>query len=92
MPPVVASPPWQHTLQRSAGAAHEPWQHYACAGALLIVASMRHSAPANPPTTMPTAAQRGLHVLVTKPPVKTLAEHQELARLARDNGVLVMVE
>ncbi len=35
---------------------------------------------------------QGLHVLTTKPLVKTLAEHRELARLARDKGVLVMVE
>jgi D-galacturonate reductase len=38
------------------------------------------------------AIVRGLHVLVTKPPVKTLKEHQELVELARKHGVLVMVE
>lgn len=38
------------------------------------------------------AIQRGLHVLVTKPPVKTLAEHLKLAQAAEEAGVLVMVE
>lgn len=36
--------------------------------------------------------QRGLHVLVTKPIVKTLAEHTELAAAADKAGVLVCVE
>lgn len=35
------------------------------------------------------AVRRGLHVLVTKPAVKTLAHHQELLAAARANGVLV---
>eukprot|EP00667_Euglena_gracilis_P018458 EG_transcript_19603 len=38
------------------------------------------------------AVQRGVHVLVTKPPVKTLAEHRALAAAATAAGVLVMVE
>lgn len=38
------------------------------------------------------AVERKIHVLVTKPPVKTLAEHLELVKLAVANGVLVMVE
>eukprot|EP01117_Protostelium_nocturnum_P013243 TRINITY_DN4934_c0_g2_i5.p1 TRINITY_DN4934_c0_g2~~TRINITY_DN4934_c0_g2_i5.p1 ORF type:complete len:245 (-),score=96.98 TRINITY_DN4934_c0_g2_i5:76-810(-) len=38
------------------------------------------------------AIKRKLHVLVTKPPVKTLEEHRELARLSKENNVLVMVE
>jgi len=38
------------------------------------------------------AVRRGLHVLVTKPPVKTLEEHRALARAAEEAGVLVMVE
>ncbi|CAK9071827.1 scyllo-inositol 2-dehydrogenase (NAD(+)) [Durusdinium trenchii] len=38
------------------------------------------------------AVSRGMHVLTTKPLVKTLAEHQELSRLARENNVLVMCE
>mmetsp|Transcript_19076 Transcript_19076/g.43246 ORF Transcript_19076/g.43246 Transcript_19076/m.43246 type:complete len:428 (-) Transcript_19076:141-1424(-) len=36
--------------------------------------------------------RRGCHVLVTKPIVKTLAEHAALAEAAREAGVLVMVE
>jgi len=36
--------------------------------------------------------QRGLHVLVTKPVVKTLAEHRLLKEAAEKAGVLVMVE
>jgi len=35
---------------------------------------------------------RGLHVMVTKPPVKTLNEQQELVQLARKHNVLVQVE
>jgi D-galacturonate reductase len=38
------------------------------------------------------AIQKKIHVLVTKPPVKTLAQHIELVKLAEENGVLVMVE
>lgn len=34
----------------------------------------------------------GMHVLVTKPIVKTLAEHMELAAAAEENNVLVAVE
>ena len=33
------------------------------------------------------AIRRGLHVLVTKPPVKTLEEHRKLAEAAREEGV-----
>lgn len=36
-------------------------------------------------------AQHKIHVLVTKPAVMTLAEHQELVRLADTHHVLVMV-
>lgn len=36
--------------------------------------------------------KRGLHVLVTKPVVKTLAEHRALKDAAEASGVLVMVE
>jgi len=38
------------------------------------------------------AIERGIHVLVTKPPVKLLADHLELIELARKHNVLVMVE
>jgi len=38
------------------------------------------------------AVKRGLHVLVTKPIVKTLEHHRLLAEAAREAGVLVMVE
>lgn len=38
------------------------------------------------------ALARGLHVLVTKPAVKTLEHHAELSRLASSNGVLCAVE
>lgn len=38
------------------------------------------------------AVMRGLHVLTTKPLVKTLEEHHELLQLAKDKGVLVMCE
>jgi D-galacturonate reductase len=36
--------------------------------------------------------KRGVHVMITKPPVKTLAEHNALAAAARDAGVLCVVE
>lgn len=35
---------------------------------------------------------RGLHVMITKPPVKTLSAHVELAQKARDKGVACVVE
>lgn len=38
------------------------------------------------------AIQRGIHVLVTKPVVKTLEEHRKLYEAAKKAGVLVMVE
>ena len=38
------------------------------------------------------AIRAGKHVLVTKPVVKTLAEHLELAAAAREHGVLAAVE
>jgi D-galacturonate reductase len=38
------------------------------------------------------AIERGMHVLVTKPIVKTLAEHRQLAAAAATQGVLVAVE
>ena len=38
------------------------------------------------------AIERGLHVLLAKPPVKTLEHHIELVDLARKNGVVVGVE
>ena len=38
------------------------------------------------------AIERGLHVLVTKPPVKTLEEHRSLVEAARLKNVLVAVE
>jgi D-galacturonate reductase len=38
------------------------------------------------------AIERGLHVLVTKPAVKTLKEHRELAALASKYNVLCCVE
>eukprot|EP01116_Phalansterium_solitarium_P024558 TRINITY_DN9025_c0_g1_i1.p1 TRINITY_DN9025_c0_g1~~TRINITY_DN9025_c0_g1_i1.p1 ORF type:complete len:426 (-),score=112.56 TRINITY_DN9025_c0_g1_i1:224-1501(-) len=38
------------------------------------------------------AITRGLHVLITKPPVKTLREQLELAELAKQHNVLVTVE
>ena len=38
------------------------------------------------------AIKCGLHVLVTKPAVKTIQEHVDLLRLADEHGVLVMVE
>eukprot|EP01118_Nematostelium_gracile_P005055 TRINITY_DN1605_c0_g1_i1.p1 TRINITY_DN1605_c0_g1~~TRINITY_DN1605_c0_g1_i1.p1 ORF type:complete len:427 (+),score=87.60 TRINITY_DN1605_c0_g1_i1:100-1380(+) len=38
------------------------------------------------------AIERGLHVLITKPSVKTLAEHHQLIELAKKHNVLVQVE
>ena len=38
------------------------------------------------------AIERGLHVMVTKPPVKELQEHQALAEAAKRKNVLVVVE
>lgn len=38
------------------------------------------------------ALERGLHVLVTKPVVKTLQEHRELVRLAKEKNVLLQIE
>lgn len=38
------------------------------------------------------AIERDLHVLVTKPIVKTLAQHKELVEAAREHNVLVQVE
>jgi len=38
------------------------------------------------------AVRRGLHVLVAKPLVKTVAEHEELGKLADESGVLACVE
>lgn len=34
----------------------------------------------------------GVHVLVTKPMVKTLAQHKELVRIAKEKGVLLQIE
>jgi len=36
--------------------------------------------------------ERGMHVLTTKPLVKTLREHRELIKLAREKNVLIMCE
>jgi len=36
--------------------------------------------------------ERGMHVMITKPPVKTLKEHQELVAAAKRKGVLCMAE
>ena len=38
------------------------------------------------------AIERGMHVLVTKPPVKTLEDHVKLEAAAKKSNVLVMVE
>ncbi|KDN52946.1 NAD(P)-binding protein [Tilletiaria anomala UBC 951] len=38
------------------------------------------------------AMKRKIHVLVTKPAVKTLKDHLELARIAKEEGVLCFVE
>lgn len=35
---------------------------------------------------------RGMHVMITKPPVKTLKEHRELVAAAQKKGVLVVAE
>lgn len=65
-----------------------------CSISIICQPLTEHDACATPPPFLPVryAIERGLHVLVTKPPVKTLAEHQELAQLAHKHGVLVMVE
>ena len=36
--------------------------------------------------------QRGIHVMVTKPAVKTLDEHRKLAAAAKEKGVLCCIE
>ena len=36
--------------------------------------------------------EKGMHVMITKPPVKTLQEHAKLAQLAKDKGVVCVVE
>ncbi|CAE7713864.1 gltX1 [Symbiodinium sp. CCMP2592] len=38
------------------------------------------------------ALQGGVHVLVTKPMVKTLAQHKELVRIAKEKGALLQIE
>ena len=38
------------------------------------------------------ALERGLHVMATKPMVKTLKEHQALVKKARDKNVLLQIE
>lgn len=38
------------------------------------------------------ALQKGLHVIATKPMVKTLKEHIELVELAKEKGVLLQIE
>ena len=38
------------------------------------------------------AIRRGIHVMITKPAVKTLAEHQKLYEEAKKTNVLVMIE
>ncbi|CAF4866696.1 unnamed protein product [Rotaria sp. Silwood1] len=38
------------------------------------------------------AIRRGIHVMITKPAVKTLAEHQQLYEEAKKKNVLVMIE
>ena len=38
------------------------------------------------------ALERGLHVMATKPMVKTLKEHQLLVKKARDKNVLLQIE
>ncbi|KAF7544030.1 hypothetical protein G7Z17_g10274 [Cylindrodendrum hubeiense] len=38
------------------------------------------------------AIERGIHVMITKPAVKILAQHQELVELAEKHGVYVYVE
>ena len=36
--------------------------------------------------------RKGIHVLVTKPATKTLADHLDLAKVAKENGVMCFVE
>ena len=36
--------------------------------------------------------KHGIHVMITKPPVKTLEEHNKLAALAKEQGVLCCIE
>ncbi|CAH0370655.1 unnamed protein product [Pelagomonas calceolata] len=36
--------------------------------------------------------KNGIHVMITKPPVKTLEEHNKLAALAKEQGVLCCIE
>jgi len=36
--------------------------------------------------------RNGIHVMITKPPVKTLEEHNKLAALAKEQGVLCCIE
>ncbi len=38
------------------------------------------------------AIRRGIHVMITKPAVKTLAEHRQLYEEAKKKNVLVMIE
>ena len=38
------------------------------------------------------ALERGLHVMATKPMVKTLAQHQQLVEKAREKNVLLQIE
>lgn len=38
------------------------------------------------------AIRRGIHVMITKPAVKTLAEHRQLYEEAQKTNVLVMIE
>jgi D-galacturonate reductase len=38
------------------------------------------------------AIRRGIHVMITKPAVKTLAEHLQLYEEAKKTNVLVMIE
>ena len=38
------------------------------------------------------AIRRGIHVMITKPAVKTLAEHRTLYDEAKKHNVLVMIE
>ena len=38
------------------------------------------------------AIRRGIHVMITKPAVKTLAEHRQLYEEAKKNNVLVVIE
>ena len=38
------------------------------------------------------ALEKGLHVMATKPMVKSLAEHQKLVELAKQKNVLLQIE